>query len=300
MADDRPEGERAEDEREDVWFEERTIEERTVELRGVSEREGYPYLGDSDVRPPARPPAPPAPPPPPPAEKGGSRNKTIALALGALALVLAAIAVAWLAFGEEDTREVPTVEGLPLDEAVDRLQSEGFQVDVATEPNEARSGTVFAQDPGAGTQAEEGSTVRVSVSGGPDTISVPNAVGLPEAEARDRLVDAGFEVESTEVFSDREPGTVTTQSPSAGAQAEAGSTVTIEVSQGTGLVQVPNVVGLTRGEAEAELSNAQLEANVVEVPSDEPVGTVVAQSPVGGRAQQGSTVRLNVSAGRSS
>ncbi len=41
-----------------------------------------------------------------------------------------------------------------------------------------------------------------------------------------------------------------------------------------------------------------IEANVVEVPSDEPAGTVVAQNPVGGQAQQGSTVRLNVSRGR--
>src|SRR5262245_29544706 len=271
MADDRPEGERAEDEREDAGSEERTIEQRTVEMRG-SEREGYPYLGDSDVRPPARAPAPPAP-PPPPVKQGGSRNTTIAIVLGAVALVLAAGAIAWIVLGGGDTREVPRVEGLLLDDAVNRLQSEGFEVDVATEPNDAPSGTVFAQDPTAGTQADEGSTVRITVSGGPATIPVPNAVGLPEADARDRLVDAGFEVKSTEVFSDREPGTVTSQTPSAGARAAAGSTVTIEVSQGTGLVQVPNVVGLTRGQAIAELSNARLEANVVEVPSDEPVGT---------------------------
>ena len=63
-------------------------------------------------------------------------------------------------------------------------------------------------------------------------------------------------------------------------------------------MEVPNVVGMTRGQAEAELSNARLEANVVEVPSDEPVGTVVAQNPVGGQVQQGTAIRLNVSAGR--
>ena len=44
----------------------------------------------------------------------------------------------------------------------------------------------------------------IRVSGGPDTIAVPNAVGLPEAEARDRLVGAGFQVESNEVFAERE------------------------------------------------------------------------------------------------
>ncbi len=157
---------------------------------------------------------------------------------------------------------------------------------------------MFAQDPAAGAEADEGSTVSISVSGGPDTVAVPNAVGLAEAEARDRLVSAGFEVDSTGVFSEREAGTVATQTPRAGAEAERGSTVAIEVSKGTGLVEVPNVVGLTRGQAEAELSNARLEANVIEVPSDEPVGVVVAQNPVGGQAQQGTAVRLNVSSGR--
>jgi len=85
---------------------------------------------------------------------------------------------------------------------------------------------------------------------------------------------------------------------SAGAQASEGETVTIKVSKGSGRVDVPNVVGLSRAEAEAELSSAQLEANVVEVPSDQPAGTVVAQNPVGGQAQQGTAVRLNVSRGR--
>jgi len=280
-----------------------TIEERTVEIqRGP---QGYPYQDDAEstviheservegmpdgsvereaVRVEEHPKKP--------------RN-WIPIALGALLLLLAAGAAAWYFLADEDTRSVPTVEGLPVDQAVERLEDDGFDVDATTEPNDAPTGTVFAQDPSAGTEVEQGSTVRISVSRGPETASVPNAVGLAEAEARDRLVSAGFEVESTEVFSEREPGTVASQEPSAGAQAESGSTVTIEVSQGTGLVEVPNVVGLTRGQAEAELSNARLEANVVEVPSDEPVGTVVAQNPVGGQARQGTAVRLNVSAGR--
>jgi eukaryotic-like serine/threonine-protein kinase len=282
---------------------ERTIEERTIEIqRGP---QGYPYEGEAEpvviheservesmpdgsvereaVRVEEHPKKP--------------RN-WIPIALGALLLLLAAGAAAWYFLADEDTRSVPTVEGLPVDQAVERLEDDGFDVDAATEPNDAPTGTVFAQDPSAGTEADEGSTVRISVSRGPDTASVPNAVGLAEAEARDRLVSAGFEVDSTEVFSEREPGIVASQNPRAGAEAEAGSTVTIEVSQGTGLVEVPNVVGLTRGQAEAELSSARLEANVVEVPSDEPAGTVVAQNPVGGQAQQGSAVRLNVSAGR--
>ena len=296
---------RRDDERTDS---ERTIEEETVELqRGIPEPEGYPYEGDLEAeavvvretervtrhadgtvdRDTVR------------VEEHHRRPRdTIAIALAVLLLLLAAGAVAWYFLAQEGTRAVPSVEGLQLEQAVDRLESEEFDVDISTEPSDAPENTVFAQDPAAGAEADEGSTVSISVSGGPDTVAVPNAVGLAEAEARDRLVDAGFEVDSAEVFSEREAGTVATQTPRAGAEAERGSTVTIEVSQGTGLVEVPNVVGLTRGQAEAELSNARLEANVIEVPSDEPVGVVVAQNPVGGQAQQGSAVRLNVSSGR--
>lgn len=69
--------------------------------------------------------------------------------------------------------------------------------------------------------------------------------------------------------------------------------------QGTDFVDVPNVVGLSRGETEAETESANLAANVVLVRSNEPEGTVVAQNSVGGTLRQGSTVRLNVSQGPS-
>jgi eukaryotic-like serine/threonine-protein kinase len=222
----------------------------------------------------------------------------IALVVLLALIALAAAGAALWYFTQEDTATVPSVTGLPVDRATAELDERGFDSDVVTEPNDADEGTVFAQDPGAGSDADEGSTVQLRVSGGPDTTAVPNAVGLQESDARDRLVDAGFQVETEDVFSERDSGSVVSQEPAAGAQAAEGATVTLSVSQGTGLVDVPNVVGLTRGQAQAELSSAKLEANVVEVPSDENPGTVVAQNPVGGQARQGSTVRLNVSAGR--
>ncbi len=299
----------ADEPREDPIDPERTIEEETVELRrGIPEPEGYPYDGDLEAeaiivqrsererrnpdgtvdRDTVQ------------VEERRRRSRDpIAIALGVLLLLLAAGAVAWFVLAQEDTTPVPAVEGLSVDQAVAQLEADGFRTSVATEASDAPSGTRRSRR----TRPPERRPTRarrwrIRVSGGPDTIAVPNAVGLPEAEARDRLVGAGFQVESNEVFAEREPGTVTAQSPSAGAEAERGATVTISVSKGTGLVEVPNVVGMTRGQAEAELSNARLEANVVEVPSDEPVGTVVAQNPVGGQVQQGTAIRLNVSAGR--
>jgi eukaryotic-like serine/threonine-protein kinase len=60
-------------------------------------------------------------------------------------------------------------------------------------------------------------------------------------------------------------------------------------------VRVPDVVGTTSSEATATLRDADLDANIVAVPSDRPAGTVLAQSPAAGSSvEPGTQVRLNV------
>ena len=223
----------------------------------------------------------------------------IALLLVLLALLIAAGLGAWWYFNQDDPTSVPSVEGLTVDQAVARLQDEDLKSDIVNQPSDAPEGTVFDQNPDAGAEVDEGSTVQVLVSGGPETTPVPNAVGLPEAEARDRLVSAGFQVRTREVFSDKPEGTVVAQEPAAGAEGDEGGVVTINVSKGSAQVDVPSVVGLDQAEAENEIESANLRANVVVVPSVEPEGTVVAQNPAGGTLREGSTVRLNVSSGSS-
>jgi beta-lactam-binding protein with PASTA domain len=200
-------------------------------------------------------------------------------------------------FTRSEEKAVPSVTSQPLDTAVSRLQEEGFKTDIVNRANAAPRGTVFEQRPSAGTELEDGATVTILASTGPATVVVPNAVGLPEQQARDRLATAGLEVRVFEVFSDEREGTVIAQNPGSGERVSPDDSVRLNVSKGTGLVDVPSMVGLTRAEAEAQLSDAGLEANVFEVPSIEPAGTVVAQNPVGGELRQGEAVRLNVSTG---
>jgi beta-lactam-binding protein with PASTA domain len=84
----------------------------------------------------------------------------------------------------------------------------------------------------------------------------------------------------------------------AGAKAPKGASIRINVSKGTGVVIVPNVVGQTLGDAETQLAKSGLTGAVqFRVPSAQPAGTVVAQHPPGGQARKGSTVELNVSLG---
>lgn len=200
-------------------------------------------------------------------------------------------------FTRNEEKAVPAVTSQPLDVAVSRIEEAGFKTDIVNQANEAPRGIVFAQRPTAGTELEEGSTVTILTSKGPATVAVPNAVGLPEQQARDRMAAAGLEVQVFEVFSDDPEGTVVAQNPGSGERVSKDSSVRLNVSKGSGLVDVPSLVGQQQADAQAQLADLGLEANVFRVPSIEPAGTVVAQNPLGGQARLGSAVRLNVSTG---
>lgn len=224
------------------------------------------------------------------------RSGLVPALLVILAIALGAIAAAWY-FSQEDTASVPSVVGLPLDSAVTRVEDEGFKADIVSQPNEADQGIVFRQSPSAETERDKGSSVQLLVSKGPNEVTVPNTVGVSETEARDRLAEAGLKANVVQVFSSNKIGEVVAQDPAAGGRAAEGSDVRLNVSKGTSEVDVPSVVGTTQEDATAQVKEAGLVANVVSVPSQEPVGVVVAQNPTGGKADRGSSVRLNVSSG---
>jgi eukaryotic-like serine/threonine-protein kinase len=218
----------------------------------------------------------------------------------ALAILLLAALIglgAWWYFTRTEEKPVPSVTSMALDPAITRIQNEGFKVDIVNLSHRTPRGTVFDQRPAAGAELEEGTPVTLLVSKGPATIAVPNAVGLTEQEARDRLARAGLEVRVFEVFSDERDGSVIAQDPGAGERVSKEDGVRLNVSKGTGLVDVPSLVGQTRAEAEAQLSELGLKANVFEVPNIQPAGTVVAQNPAGGQIREDEAVRINVSTG---
>ena len=224
------------------------------------------------------------------------RNVLVPALLIVLAIALAAIAAAWY-FSQSDTASVPSVVGLPLDSAVTRLEDDGFKADIVSQPNELRRARSSGRARAPGRRRTRAPTCRSSSRRARTEVTVPNTVGVPETEARDRLAAAGLKANVVEVFSSSEIGNVVAQDPAAGGKAPNGSEVRLNVSKGTAKVDVPSVVGLAQADATAQVKAAGLVANVVSVPSDQPVGTVVAQNPTGGQADRGSNVRLNVSSG---
>ena len=130
-------------------------------------------------------------------------------------------------------------------------------------------------------------------------VTVPAVVGLPEAQAKAKLANVGLANKTGRQFNPRQAGIVISQSPGGGTQVGTKDVVTLTVSKGPNAVQVPNTVSLSEADAVSQLTSAGLKADVVQVPSNQAVGTVVAQSPTPGTSvDPGSTVRLNVSKGK--
>lgn len=126
---------------------------------------------------------------------------------------------------------VPQLLALPSIEAVRiALADANLQLGSITERNSNQpAGYVLGQDPPEGTLLDVGSSVDIEVSSG--LSPVPSVVGVPEAQARSDLAQAGFEVQVVEQeTATAAPGVVLAQSPQAGTELSRGSLVTITVS----------------------------------------------------------------------
>lgn len=131
--------------------------------------------------------------------------------------------------------------------------------------------------------------------------AVPDVSGMTLKEATAELEQVGFTVESEERFSDTvKKGKVVETDPPAGASVHPSSTITVYISKGVEMLEVPDVVGKESQEAEQQLRSARFEVNLVEEYSETvPEGIVVSQDPAGGETVRHDTVaKVVVSKGR--
>jgi serine/threonine-protein kinase len=134
----------------------------------------------------------------------------------------------------------------------------------------------------------------------PHTTAVPPVTGQPLAEARDRLTSLGFRVTIADGRHDRQvpEGDVLAMDPAAGTELEHGAGVTLIPSLGPPPEPLPEIVGLDRTEAEAQLRDRGFEVEVRKAfHPTAPIGEVIRQQPTGAQAPFGSTVTITVSKG---
>ncbi|MGW3571333.1 PASTA domain-containing protein, partial [Streptomyces sp. NPDC000941] len=193
--------------------------------------------------------------------------------------------------------QVPNVVGMPRKEAEQQISDANLSVGEVTETfsDETPQGVVLSTDPKAGTTRRPNTRVGIEVSRGPK-IEIPDVIGESEDDARDELTEAGFTVEiaSERVFSDEDKGSVADQSPVSGngAVGAKGDKVTLTLSKGQEMIEVPDVTGLSEDDAKQTLEAAGFEVDV-DKPLLFPGDTVTDQSVEGGdEAPKGSSITI--------
>lgn len=126
---------------------------------------------------------------------------------------------------------VPDVTGQGQEEATTALQEAGLGVSGAQQvySDDVPAGHVVSTSPAAGAQGYYvGDQVALTVSKGPEMVTVPDVTSKSEAEARSALESAGLTVDVNRVLGGLF-GTARTTEPTAGTSVRKGSTVTLYV-----------------------------------------------------------------------
>src|SRR5690625_825157 len=180
----------------------------------------------------------------------------------ALAIVLLLI------FGgdKEEPDEGPVMTAVPsvvnMDEAGARLEIERanlkFERGDDVSSDEIEEGKAVETDPPAAEEVEEGSTVTVFFSAGPDSVEVPDVTGYSQEDARRMIEEADLKVGSvtTTESPDVKKDHVIETAPAGGDEVPPGTAVQLTLSNG--MVEVPDLTGEHIEDAQEALTDLKL------------------------------------------
>ena len=198
---------------------------------------------------------------------------------------------------------MPAVIGSSLEEAQKVLENAGLRSEVFYGVSDTY-GEGIVMDAGVpeGQEVAAGSTVSLTVAR-IERVAAPDVTDFAREEAETTLRQTGLTPVVQEEYSDEtDAGYVTGQTPEGGAEIPVGSEVTIYVSKGpdlSGLVQVPNLLGMTEQQAASELLKEGLvagETTVTDTSGRYAPNTVIGQSIEKGEyVEDGTQVDLEIS-----
>jgi serine/threonine-protein kinase len=214
----------------------------------------------------------------------GSRNSPIwpwILALVVILLLAGGGVTAYLLTRPKKVT-MPPVVNLMLSVAQNQVQARGLTPNVLYENSSQPDNTVIAQNPLGGVRLKTGSTVTLTVSTGPGSVSIPTVESESQALAVEQLRAAGLRVSriAQETSTSVTAGNATRTEPNGGSSVTKGSAVVLFVSSG---LAVPGVVGDTLAQAQDALT--QFTVRVVQQTSTTATaGTVLSQTPTANQA----------------
>ena len=165
--------------------------------------------------------------------------------------------------------QIPDLVGLTEQEAKAKVEELKLVYEKVIEEynTEYEAGKIFEQSPSFSEnyKIKENSIISVKVSKGTETTTVPKVAGMTYDEAVTALEEKKLKAEKIEETSKEiKEGIVISQEVEANTTVNAGDTIKLHVSIGTGIPQVvvPNVVGHTEENAKATLEGKNLKVNV--------------------------------------
>lgn len=189
-----------------------------------------------------------------------------------LILFVASIAVtsAILSANEAKDVQIPNLIGKTEEEAKAELKELKLNYEKVSEDYNAdqEAGKIYEQSPAYTPNykvKEKSTTIKVKVSKGTEKVTVPKVAGMTYDEAVKELENNKLKAEKIEETSKEiKEGIVISQETNPNTEANAGDTVKIHVSIGTGIAQVvmPSVLGKTESDARQTLEGKNLKVNV--------------------------------------
>ena len=124
--------------------------------------------------------------------------------------------------------------GATPSEARSQLEGVGLKLGNQSEApsSSVAKGGVIDQSPVPGTQVKPGSAVDITLSSGPQQISVPGVVGQDVETAKQTMLNAGLGYNAVQVQSNKPAGTVVSTDPGSGTNVDPGTYIKVSYSSG--------------------------------------------------------------------
>ena len=236
------------------------------------------------------------------------KHKALCITIGALLLFIITIVATYFLLNLTAKKDVLLPELVGKEQSQATYETEQLKLNLAIGgeqySKDIPAGCIISQEPPyqPNYNIKEGETITVIISKGRNLVTVPKVVGKTEEEAITALDEIGLIVSITEedrVFDKKvEAGIVIEQSVKEKEEIDAGETITLKVSKGIEMTNVPDLNGKTEEEAKTLAKEAGLKVKV-EIGTDESKadGVVIFQDKeANSEVEKDSTITITINA----
>ena len=240
------------------------------------------------------------------------KKKKVAIIVGVSVGVIALIAVLCIILFGGEKITVPKFVGMNYNEEIAKYVKEDTYDDGKVKCKikleytddlekyaDFETGQVVFQSPEAGFKMKSSKTVTLTILSSSEGTKIPDIVGMTKDAAQIELKSKGFKNYSFEEKPSKDiaAGNVISTSPKVGTKVDKQTKIIVYISSGSSF-SMPNVVGMSKADAEKFLADYNMTISYEKVDSEKAKDTVLEQSiAAGSKTNIGDSVTLTISSG---